>query len=343
MSIADNTEGKTPADRHAMSAFLLLAVFLAGALPGRPVSAQSAPQLSLPVDCTVGHTCHIQHYVDHDPGPGARDFSCGGLTYDAHKGTDFRLATLADMDQGVPVLAAAPGRVSAARDGMADRIYRSDTETEVAGRECGNGVVIDHGDGWETQYCHLRRGSVAVRPGEMIRRGTPLGEIGISGKSQFPHLHLSVRHAGRVVDPFAPDADDGSCGPRTDPGLWLSDLPYRPAALLSVAFAPGIPGFDRITVGRVPAPTASSSAMVLYGFAIGGRARDTMRLVIEAPNGTVLLDETLPVEKAQAQFFRAAGKRLKTPRWPPGTYTGRVELIREGAILDRRTATHELK
>jgi D-3-phosphoglycerate dehydrogenase len=49
---------------------------------------------------------------------------------------------------------------------------------EIAGRECGNGVVIAHEDGWETQYCHMRRGSVAVQPGERVARGQTLGLVG---------------------------------------------------------------------------------------------------------------------------------------------------------------------
>ena len=49
---------------------------------------------------------------------------------------------------GVPVLAAAPGVVRGTRDGETDRLVRSDIErAAVKDRECGNGVVIDHGGG----------------------------------------------------------------------------------------------------------------------------------------------------------------------------------------------------
>ena len=102
-------------------------------------------ELAFPVDCTLGATCHIQQYADHDPGPGARDFTCGPLSYDGHDGTDIALATRAEMAAGVSVLAAASGRVKGMRDGIAD------FAPVIADKECGNGVVIDHGDGWETQ------------------------------------------------------------------------------------------------------------------------------------------------------------------------------------------------
>ena len=72
----------------------------------------AALELSAPLDCP---DCYIQSYVDRDPGPGAADYTCGALSYDGHNGTDFRTATIAEMREGVPVIAAAPGVPSRAR------------------------------------------------------------------------------------------------------------------------------------------------------------------------------------------------------------------------------------
>ena len=72
---------------------------LIGALAAFP--AAGAPTFSLPVDCTLGESCFIQNYVDQDPGPRAQDFTCGPLTYDGHKGTDFALPSTEIMAQGV--------------------------------------------------------------------------------------------------------------------------------------------------------------------------------------------------------------------------------------------------
>lgn len=238
------------------------------------------------------------------------------------------------MLAGVPVIAAAEGQVTAVRDGMPDRVHRPGAD-ELAGRDCGNGVVIDHGNGWETQYCHLRQGTLAVRPGKTVQAGTPLGEVGLSGRTQFPHLHLSVRRHGRVIDPFAPD-QTGTCGPSANHTLWESDVPYRPSALLSLGFAGGIPEFSRVQTGGVRIPTPRSDALVLFGFAFGGQPGDVMRLHVALPDGTVLIDEALAVDRAQAQYFRAAGKRRRTERWPAGSYTGTAELLRNGEVLDRR-------
>ena len=170
-----------------------LALLAAGALPAR------ALELDLPLACTPGRDCWIAHHVDHEPGPGLRDHACGTLTYDGHDGVDFALPDLAAMEAGVPVLAAAAGIVRAVRDGEVDQRVEERGREAVAGRECGNGVLLDHGAGWQTQYCHLRRGSVAVAPGDRVTAGTRLGLVGLSGLTSFPHLHFEVRRAGREI------------------------------------------------------------------------------------------------------------------------------------------------
>ena len=201
-------------------------------------------KLAWPAACTLGDTCHIQQYPDHDPGPAATDFTCGTLSYDGHDGTDIALPTRAAMAAGVQVLAAAPGTVKGARDGIAD------FAAKVTGRECGNGVLIEHQDGWQTQYCHMRQDSVLVRPGDRVETGTPLGLIGQSGMADFPHVHLSVRHNGAKIDPFAPDGGTCTLTPHSD--LWTKPQPYQPGGFLSAGFSAVVPEFDTIRAGLPP-------------------------------------------------------------------------------------------
>jgi hypothetical protein len=275
--------------------------------------------------------------MDRDPGPGVRDFTCGDLSYDGHKGTDFALPTLAHMARGVDVLAAAPGRVRAARDGMPDQKFGAANADDVAGRECGNGVVLLHPGGFETQYCHLKSGSIAVRPGDEIRRGDVLGQVGLSGKTQFPHLHLSVRRDGVEIDPFDPAMSD-ACG-GGGPGLWSSPAPsYRAGGLSEAGFTDALPAYDDVLAGTAArgALPQDAPAMVLFGLAYGGRMGDTLRFDLTGPGGTVLNQE-LQLDKDQAQFFRAVGKRRRDAAWQAGRYLGVIEFRRGNTLLDRHT------
>ncbi|HEX6828036.1 MAG TPA: M23 family metallopeptidase, partial [Burkholderiales bacterium] len=207
-------------------------------------SAQDTLSLSLPVACEIGRACVVQNYVDQRPGPGARDYRCGFLSYDGHKGTDIRVVDSAAFRRGVAVVAAAPGRVRAVRDGMPDVSVRTAGKEAVAGREAGNSVVIEHGDGWETQYAHLRKGSVAVRAGDTVQGGQTLGMVGLSGHTEFPHLHIEVRHRGRIVDPFLGEEAGEACAPGRNP-LWrgsdLEALAYVATGLLDAGIAGAAP------------------------------------------------------------------------------------------------------
>ena len=287
-------------------------------------------EFALPVDCTLGESCYIQQYFDRDAGPDARDFTCGPLSYDGHDGTDFALSTRAAMEVGVDVLAAAPGRVKGVRDGVPD------FAPATPGKECGNGVVIDHGQGWETQYCHLRQGSVSVQEGDVVESGTPLGMIGQSGQAEFPHLHFSLRRDGTEIDPFAPDA--ATCG-AADHDLWADDIAYTPGGLLDVSISSAVPEYEALKEG-LPSPDLppTAPALVLWAYFFGPQAGDALIFTLTGPEGEVLTDR-VALDRTQALAFRAVGRRLKTESWPAGVYNGEVRMMRGPQMLSSMTVT----
>jgi murein DD-endopeptidase MepM/ murein hydrolase activator NlpD len=63
----------------------------------------------------------------------------------------------------------------------------------------GNCVAIDHGLGVLSVYGHLSR--IAVKQGERVKRGQPVGQSGVSGLAGGDHLHLGVMVGGVFVDP----------------------------------------------------------------------------------------------------------------------------------------------
>ncbi|WP_299043424.1 M23 family metallopeptidase [uncultured Tateyamaria sp.] len=299
-----------------------------------PVAARDI-LLNVPIDCDLGTECFIQQYVDHDRSRQAMDFRCSNLSYDTHKGTDFALRSLDQMRRGVNVVAAAPGTVQGTRDGMEDRLYRTGDGDRVSGRECGNGVLIDHGGGWSTQYCHLKRGTIAVKNGDRVNTSTVLGQVGLSGRTQFPHVHMTVRKDGEVIDPFDPDGAIQCGAPSTDT-LWQTPPPYRPGGVLDVGFADGVPNFNDVKAGTAGAGRMPSDApaLVVFGYAFGGKAGDRMQLRIDGPEGT-LIDDEVEIDRNQAQFFRAIGKKRTQANWPTGRYTGTVVLRRGQREISR--------
>lgn len=307
--------------------------------------ADPAPRLSLPLACEPERTCFVQQYVDLDPSAEARDWRCGSATYDGHSGTDFRLLSAAAARDGVPVLAAADGVVEGRRDGMADAFVSDASRGDIDGRECGNGVVVDHGGGWQTQYCHLRQASVRVGKGERVTRGQPLGEVGYSGLAQFAHVHLSVRHDGRTVDPFSGLRSGDAClaDGSGAVGLWdeaaASAFAYSDGRIIAVGLAGERPDVARLEDDHRLAPlSATSPLVVLYARAINLRAGDRLRLALRGPEGFEARSEGEPFERSKARWSSFVGKPLRSARWPPGRYMGRAEVVRNGKVIGKADA-----
>jgi murein DD-endopeptidase MepM/ murein hydrolase activator NlpD len=327
---------------------MLRTLLFAASVAALPVadSAAAEPSLSLPLVCAPGETCWIANYMDDDPGPGERDYHCGALTYDGHDGTDFALRDEAAMKAGAAVLAAAPGTVRGLRNGMADVGLQGATKEQIAGRECGNGVVLTHDDGWETQYCHMRKGSIAVRVGQRVERGQKLGLVGLSGNTEFPHLHFTVRHGNAAVDPFLGKTPHGACQISAD-NLWEPNtraaLAYRPITIYNAGFS-GAPLEPKASQhGKYAPPARRAPALILWVDMFGIDPGDRIALRIVGPDGAVVLDEATVSNRRQIRRFVYGGKRTPAGGWPAGIYRGEIAIKRGEAPEVLRSETTELR
>lgn len=322
--------------RRAIQLLAALGVFLAVILIlVHPIDEeQPAQRFELPVACEIGRDCMVQNHFDHDAGPGAQDYACGSLVYDGHHGTDFRVPDLPTMARGVAVVAAAPGRVRAIRDAMRDIDVREIGRAAVKNREAGNGVLIDHGDGWESQYSHLRRGSVAVKPGDQVAAGQVLGMIGMSGLAEFPHVHFEIRFQKEPVDPFVGLHRPKGCGPGEAP-LWsdaaLRILAYRPGGLLGAGFAAEAPDAKKARRGgyRTDRLASDSAALVFWVDLYGARGGDLEEARLTGPDGTVIAEKAKRLERDKAQWFSFLGRKRRGAAWPAGTYLATYRLLRQ--------------
>jgi murein DD-endopeptidase MepM/ murein hydrolase activator NlpD len=158
---------------------------------------------------------YYTNYVDVQSDAGVRDFQCGLKTYDGHAGTDIVLPSFARMDQGVDIVAAAAGTVSFVQDGQPDR-----NKSWTPGGGYANHVIVDHRDGFRSYYAHMMRNSIRVSAGQPVQAGTVLGQVGSSGTSDMPHLHIEFRLHGAPVE-----VHTGSCGPSFT--HWAAPPPYQ--------------------------------------------------------------------------------------------------------------------
>lgn len=309
------------------------------------------PALGLPLDCTLGETCWVMNYPDADPSPGTKDFACRARSYDGHDGTDIALRDVAAMARGVAVKAAAAGKVLQVRDGEEDGLWMAGRSQEVlaARKECGNRVAIAHGDGWVSDYCHLRRGSVVVKPGDVVTAGQPLGQVGLSGMTAFPHAHMAVlrlppgQQRGTPVDPFTGVELSAGCG-RSGQGLWAVPQAYTPVSLYAAGFAEALPAADAVKADAASPARLSrgAPALVLWGSLFGVTGGDRVSVQVMGPDGGEVVAQTTLIERDQAWRMVALGKRRPGESWPPGIYQGRVVLERAGMAPQMRLISVEL-
>lgn len=95
-----------------------------------------------------------------------------------HSGLDIAAPT------GTPILATADGIVSLVHDGMI---------------LTGKTVMIDHGFGLDSVYIHMSE--IKVEQGQAVRQGDPIGAIGMTGRTNGPHLHFGISWYGAKLDP----------------------------------------------------------------------------------------------------------------------------------------------
>lgn len=293
-------------------------------------------KLAFPVDCTLGQDCIIQNYVDLDPGEGRQDYNCGTLTYDGHKGTDFRIRDYQAMNRGVAVYAAAFGRVLGSRNNMADRLPDQSYEDYVksnAGKECGNGVVLLHDNDYQTQYCHMKKGSVTVKKGDIVDAGDLLGYIGMSGKTQFPHLHISVRKDNKVIGPFT-----GKCSDAQD-YLWKDRIEYTGTHLLKFGFTDTPPTMNSIEKGETTPLTADSPALLFWVNVVGIKEGDQQEITITGPDGKLLIRNAQIIKKSKVNWLSYVGKKRPSGGWQKGTYKATYTVKHDSeAIVEQDTS-----
>ena len=83
--------------------------------------------------------------------------------------------------------------VMAAAGGQVSRVLEDDYK--------GIMVLIEHENGWVTEYGHLQR--AVVSPGEKVSRGQEIGRIGVTGVTSQPSLYFSLKNQDGAIDPAA--------------------------------------------------------------------------------------------------------------------------------------------
>ncbi|MBI2269766.1 MAG: peptidoglycan DD-metalloendopeptidase family protein [Bacteroidetes bacterium] len=180
----------------------------------------------------------ISNYVDQNTASSqVKDYNCGAITYDGHKGTDIVLwpFNYDKMNSNlVKVIAAQAGTITYWHDGEFDMNCTSNSNP-------ANAIIVQHVDGSVALYWHMKKNSLTAKGvGSTVSKGEFLGIVGSSGKSSDPHLHFEVYTTAsktNLIDPFS-----GTCNLLNGTtSWWAGQLPYYDAKLDKIMTGSAVP------------------------------------------------------------------------------------------------------
>ena len=83
------------------------------------------------------------------------------------------------------------------------KIWAADGGTVIwAGKKgnYGKHIIIDHGNGYTTYYCHCSQ--LLVSKGDKVAQGQQIAKVGSTGRVTGPHLHFEIRYKGKAQNPL---------------------------------------------------------------------------------------------------------------------------------------------
>lgn len=277
-----------------------------------------AIEFGFPVACQVMGNCWITNHVDLDDRIGRTDdYMCGEKATDNNRSTHISLGSINAMENNIPVIAAADGVI------------------EFSGNQggfCGYRILIQHDDGWESNYCHLKPGTLQHNAGDTIKRGEIIAAVGMSGQADWPRLSFATTRNGMVFDPFSGRTSIEGCSATTNP-LWIDGMnpPYEPAAVVGAGFTIGHVTNNEIMAGTAEIATAISTQtpqLSLWSLMMNLRTGDKIHMSITTPAGRILneMEQTIDTDTPRYPLYFSTLR--KGFLWDAGEYQGVIKITR---------------
>jgi murein DD-endopeptidase MepM/ murein hydrolase activator NlpD len=306
-----------------------------------------------PVAGIQGREWTVVGYTDVDPRPGqATDYRGGSYMYDGHDAIDIGVANFSAMDAGIPVVAAAGGRVVYVHDGEPDRETLTLNENPNVR---SNTVIVDHGSGWLTSYSHLASGSITVAKDDIVQPQQQLGLVGSSGNSNGAHLHFTVLRHVTSISPLGHTNPHMPVETMRAPALYFRNAPTYAGDLPTFVTAFGLTNLDtQPDVNKQERPsdkisylTTGSDTPLFWYQRTNPRATDVIQVIWRRPDGTIV-ETDAPFVSIERWQFRTLSLDNANWRQFPGTWSvvlnvNSVELARQTFELRSSNSPPEIR
>jgi hypothetical protein len=286
-----------------------------------PCYTALAIELDFPLNCKLGVNCWISDLQSHLLQKNKNkevDFLCKSKTYPGNIGTAFATRRNDHMNNSVEVISPINGRVKSVKDGINDiSINEIDRQSPVSDK-CGNFVILVQDD-FEIELCHLKKNSITVKVNDEVKVGQNIGQVGLSGATEYPHLHVNLRKIKAnkkyvEVDPFY--GEQKECG-LTPKSLWTNPQQMeKQAAKTGIIYNYGF-AFNEIVAEEVrlwqknnvtQPPTPNSIIGFVDIFSVNAGDKISLKIVDEM--GKELASKTKEFNQYQNRYFIYVSKPL---------------------------------
>ena len=282
-------------------------------------SCAAAESFQLPLKCHLGHTCFVE---THQEVAEKKDVPCGVSPL-----LKFRISAFQRKASPFSLIyPAATGTISSLETNHPD--FLSQKINGQGKPACGNRVVIDHGHGWQTTYCHLRKDSSDhLKIGQKVTLDHAIGAIGLSGDTTFPHLGFFITKNKLFVNPhYGIQTNPQKCN-RTAAPLWDQKTQEQlkkshDPQLISMGVADIEPDLPSLIL-NTSALTSSPNPEALYVYALLGNSspKDRVIITVQDQEGQLLAHNITPSFGGMSVAQRLHNFRIARPgqAWPVGS------------------------
>jgi murein DD-endopeptidase len=291
-------------------------------------------KLNFPLNCKLNQDCFVTMYPDH--AQEGKDFSCERLSSPNLRGTLISLRNAKLLyDPGIEVVAVADGTVLEVSNGFEDDYSFT---LEQQNDSCGNSVVIEHENNFRTTYCHLKKSSVLVNPGQKINRGDVIAKLGASGSTSQPQLYFGLSYKSIAIDPFTATDLNTPCsqaGKTYTKSMWQNHISYRQSGIREVGIADAEPELKDIWANKYPnnSVASNSKALVFWVHIFGQEIGDKEQMKIYKPDGALFFDKTRIITANYRDALSFAGEHRQNYNFQKGLWKAVYILERDSKTV----------
>lgn len=157
--------------------------------------------------------------------------------------------------------------------------------------------------------------------------------VGMSGLTEFPHLHYGYIDKKQVIDPFTGRNSTTTCGLEDAKPLWDRSLKltYQPLTIQAAGFTNEVPTMQKLSeeATMLPALSFTDDKIVFWAMFLGVRVNDKITLEIINPNNKMLASEEIVQNRTRARQLYYIGKRLDKTKLQEGAYSAVAKIKRQ--------------